>query len=164
MPYKTWLMLGGAVALIFLSLTAVEAEVVTQTVEYRQDGTVMRGFLAYDDGLKGKRPGVLVVHEWWGLNDFARERALKLAGLGYVALAADMYGDGVITSDPKEAGKLAGALLGNPACFGPGPRRPSRSWRLIPGWTPNAWRPSASVSGAPRSWNWPTPGRTWPGW
>ena len=114
MPYKTWLMLGGAVALIFLSLKAVEAKVVTQTVEYRQDGTVLQGFLAYDDGLKGKRPGVLVVHEWWGLNDFARERALKLAGLGYVALAADMYGGGATASNREEAGKLAGALLGNP--------------------------------------------------
>jgi dienelactone hydrolase len=51
-------------------------------VVYGQDGKGLRGFLAYDDGLKGKRPGVLVVHEWWGLNDFARERALKLAGLG----------------------------------------------------------------------------------
>ena len=114
MPYKTCFMLGGAVALILLSLTAVEAKVVTQTVTYRQDGMVMRGFLAYDDGLKGKRPGVLVVHEWWGLNDFARERAVKLAGLGYVALAADMYGGGVTTRDREEAGKLAGALLSNP--------------------------------------------------
>jgi dienelactone hydrolase len=114
MPYKTWHMLGGTVALILLSLTAVEAKVVTQTVEYRQDGTVMRGFLAYDDAIEGKRPGVLVVHEWWGLNDFARERALKLAGLGYVALAADMYGGGATTRDPKEAGRLAGALISNP--------------------------------------------------
>jgi dienelactone hydrolase len=114
MPSRTLLTLCGAVALIVLCLTAVEAKVVTQTVEYRQDGTVMRGFLAYDDGLKGKRPGVLVVHEWWGLNDFARERAVKLAGLGYVALAADMYGGGATTRDREEAGKLAGALRGNP--------------------------------------------------
>jgi dienelactone hydrolase len=114
MLYRTFLTLCGALALVCLCLTKVEAKVMTQTVEYRQDGTVMRGFLAYDDGLKGKRPGVLVVHEWWGLNDFARDRALKLAGLGYVALAADMYGNGVITSNPEEAGKLAGALTGNP--------------------------------------------------
>jgi dienelactone hydrolase len=106
--------LGGALALLCLWLTAVEAKIVTRTVEYRQGDTVMRGFLAYDDSLKGKRPGVLVVHEWWGLNDFARERALKLAGLGYVALAADMYGGGVITSNPEEAGKLSGALRGDP--------------------------------------------------
>jgi dienelactone hydrolase len=114
MAYRTFFRLGGAVALILLSLTAVEAEVVTRAVTYRQDGTVMRGFLAYDDGLKGKRPGVLVVHEWWGLNDFARERTVKLAGLGYVALAADMYGGGATTRDREEAGKLAGALRGNP--------------------------------------------------
>jgi dienelactone hydrolase len=73
----------------------------------------MRGFLACDDGLAGKRPGVLVVHEWWGLNDFARERAVKLAGLGYVVLAADMYGAGVTTRDREGARKLAGALLSN---------------------------------------------------
>ncbi len=114
MPYKTWFMLAGAMALVFLSLTEVSAKIVTRTVEYGQDGTVMRGFLAYDDAFTGKRPGVLVVHEWWGLNDFARDRALKLAGLGYVALAADMYGGGATTRDRDEAGKLAGALLGNP--------------------------------------------------
>lgn len=114
MPYKTMLMVVGGLALVCLSLTEVDAKLVTKTVEYRQDGTVMQGFLAYDDGFKGKRPGVLVVHEWWGLNDFAKQIAEKLAGLGYVALAADMYGGGVTTSNPEEAGKLAGALRGNP--------------------------------------------------
>ncbi|MBU4231240.1 MAG: dienelactone hydrolase family protein [Desulfobacterales bacterium] len=114
MSYRTFFRLCGALALVCLGLTAVEAKIVTQVVTYRQDRTVMRGFLAYDDGLKAKRPGVLVVHEWWGLNGFARERAVKLAGLGYVALAADMYGDGATTRDREEAGKLAGALRGNP--------------------------------------------------
>jgi dienelactone hydrolase len=114
MPSRTLFSLCGALALIGFSLAAVEARMVTRTVDYGQDGLVMRGFLAYDDGLKGKRPGVLVVHEWWGLNDFARERALKLAGLGYVALAADMYGGGATTRDREEAGKLAGALRNHP--------------------------------------------------
>jgi len=113
MPYRTFLTLCGALTLVCLCLAPVEAKVVTQTVEYGQDGTVMRGFLAYDDAFTGKRPGVLVVHEWWGLNDFARERAVKLAGLGYVALAADMYGGGATTRNREEAGKLAGALLSN---------------------------------------------------
>jgi dienelactone hydrolase len=114
MPYKSFFLLCGALVLVCLSLAEVEAGVETKTVEYRQDGTVMRGFLAYDVGLKGKRPGVLVVPEWWGLNDFAKSQATKLAGLGYVALAADMYGGGVTTGDREEAGKLAGALRGNP--------------------------------------------------
>jgi dienelactone hydrolase len=114
MPDKTWFILAGALALIFLSLTPASAKIVTQTLDYAQDGTKLRGFLAYDDAVTGKRPGVLVVHEWWGLNDFARERALKLAGLGYVALAADMYGGGAVTQNRDEAGKLAGALLRNP--------------------------------------------------
>ena len=63
MPYKTWLGLGGAVAFILLCLTAVEAKIVTQTVEYRQDGTVMRGFLAYDDASRANAPGC-----WWSMS------------------------------------------------------------------------------------------------
>ena len=101
-------------ALVLASLTAVEATVVTKTVEYRQNGTVMQGFLAYDDAFPAPRPGVLVVHEWWGLNDFAKAKAKELAGLGYVALAADMYGNARTTTNRDEAAQLAGALRGNP--------------------------------------------------
>ncbi len=125
MSFRTFSRLCEAVVLVCLSLliaTEVQAKLVTKTVEYKQDGTVMRGFLAYDDALTGKRPGVLVVHEWWGLNDFAKQSAEKLAGLGYVALAADMYGNGLTTTDREEAGKLAGGLRGNPPLApGPGP-------------------------------------------
>jgi len=102
---------------IFLVLglvTGAQAKLVTQAVDYQQDGTVLEGYLAYDDAVKGKRPGVLVVHEWWGLNDYAKKRAEQLAQLGYVAFAADMYGKGVVTKDPQEAGKLAGQLRGQP--------------------------------------------------
>jgi dienelactone hydrolase len=108
--------LATLVALFLVSFTPMEgnAKMVTKTLEYKQNGTVMRGFLAYDDALTGKRPGVLVVHEWWGLNDFAKDIAKKLADLGYVALAADMYGGGRTTTDRDEAAKLAGALRGNP--------------------------------------------------
>lgn len=101
---------------LFLGLllaTEVQARLVTQVVEYKQDGAVGQGCLAYDDAFPGRRPGVLVVHEWWGLNDFARQQVEKLAGLGYVAFAADMYGNGAVTKDPQEAAKLANALRGD---------------------------------------------------
>ncbi len=65
------------------------------------------GYLASDVNLEGKRPGILVVHEWWGLNDYARKRARMLAELGYTALAVDMFGDGKTTDHPEEAGKFA---------------------------------------------------------
>ena len=115
MTCRTFYRRCGALALVGLTLfavTEVQAKLVTKTVEYQQDGTVMRGFLAYDDAPAGKRPGVLVVHEWWGLNDFAKQIAKQLAGLGYVALAADMYGNGHTTTDREEAVKL-GALRQN---------------------------------------------------
>ncbi len=102
-----------ALLLTLILATEVQAKLVTKTVEYKQDGTVCKGYLAYDDALKGKRPGVLVVHEYWGLNDFTRKKAEQLAGLGYVAFAADIYGQGLVTQDPQEAARLAGGLRGN---------------------------------------------------
>jgi dienelactone hydrolase len=91
-----------------------QAKLVTKTVEYHQDGTVFEGYLAYDDVSRARRPGVLVVHEWWGLNDYAKERARQLAALGYVGLAADMYGQGANTANPQEAAKWSGELKGKP--------------------------------------------------
>jgi len=85
-----------------------DAKVHSQLVEYKQGDTVLDGYLAYDDAAKGKRPGVLVVHAWMGLDDNARKRADMLAQLGYVAFAADIYGKGVRPKDRDEAGKLAG--------------------------------------------------------
>ena len=102
-----------AMILALTLATEVQAKLVAKTVEYQQDGTVCKGYLAYDDAIRGKRPGVLVVHEYWGLNDFTRKKAEQLAGLGYVAFAADIYGQGLVTTDPKEAGRLAGELRGN---------------------------------------------------
>jgi len=66
----------------------------TETIEYRSGATTMRGFLAYDETQKGKRPGVLIAHDILGLGEDPKRRAQMLAGLGYVALAIDMYGDG----------------------------------------------------------------------
>lgn len=97
-------------ALVFLCGAALPlaGKVVTQTVVYHEGGAELRGFLAYDDAAAGARPGVLVVPEWWGLTAFAKNQAVRLAELGYAAFAADMYGDGVTTDDPKKAGELAG--------------------------------------------------------
>lgn len=90
------------------AVAEVQAKVTTKTIEYSDGETVLQGFLAYDDAQAGKRPGVLVAHEWWGLNDFSRGQAEKLAEMGYVALAIDMYGKGVTTTDREEAARLAG--------------------------------------------------------
>ncbi len=91
----------------------VAAEVVTQELTYQQGDTRMHGMLAWDDSIEGRRPGVLVVHEWWGQNEYPRERARMLAALGYTALAVDMYGDGRTAAHPDDAGKFAGAVGGN---------------------------------------------------
>jgi len=85
----------------------------TESITYKADGVTMKGFLAYDDAIKGKRPGILVVHEWWGANEHARNSAKKLAALGYTALAVDMYGDGKTADHPKTAGEFATAVRSN---------------------------------------------------
>jgi dienelactone hydrolase len=83
--------------------TAAHAKIQTKDVEYKQGDTVLRGFLAWDDQSKEKRPGVLIVHEWWGLNQHARNQAVRVAKAGYVGFAIDMYGDGKVTTHPKDA-------------------------------------------------------------
>lgn len=95
-----------AAALLFIT-SAARAEVKTKTIAYSYDGVSFQGHLAWDDAVQGKRPGVLVVHEWWGLNDYARKRAEQLAKMGYVAFACDMYGTGKVTEHPKEASAMA---------------------------------------------------------
>lgn len=83
------------------------ARVVGKPVTYRAGDTVLKGYLADNPALKGKRPAVLVVHEWWGHNEYARKRARMLAELGYVALAVDMYGNGKTAAHPDDAGRFA---------------------------------------------------------
>jgi dienelactone hydrolase len=107
-------MLLLAVLVVLVDSALAAAAVRTKEVTYTHDGTTLKGFLAWDDAIsRGKRPGVLVVHEWWGLNDYARKRAEMLAGLGYVAFACDMYGEGKTTEHPQEAGEMAGAVRKN---------------------------------------------------
>ena len=98
----------------FLLSSFAQAAVKTETVTYKVGDQAFKGHLAWDDSAKGKRPGVMVVPEWWGLNDYARKRAEQLAGMGYVAFAVDMYGDGKVTEHPKEAGEWAGAVRKDP--------------------------------------------------
>src|SRR5262245_8006487 len=92
---------------------SVEAGVQTKKVTYKHGDLECHGYFAWDDAVQGPRPGVLVVHEWWGLNDYARSRAEQLAKLGYVAFAADMYGDGKTTEHPQEAGQMATKVRAN---------------------------------------------------
>jgi len=105
--------IGLFAVISLLSLPGAHAAVQGEEVDYRANGTVLKGYLAYDDAVKGKRPGVIVVHEWWGHNDYARMRARMLAELGYTALAVDMYGDGKQAHHPSDAGKFSGEVRKN---------------------------------------------------
>jgi len=100
-------------ALFLLAVSGLtQAAIKTQEIPYQSsDGTRLIGYYAYDDVIKGQRPGVVVVHEWWGLNDYVKRRARELAGLGYSALAIDMYGDGKNTEHPKDAMAFMQAAL-----------------------------------------------------
>jgi len=93
--------------------TAAFGAVQGKEVDYSGGGVTMKGYIVHDDAFEGKRPGVLVVHEWWGLNDYARHRADMLAKLGYTAMAVDMYGDGKQASHPKDAGRFAAEVMSN---------------------------------------------------
>lgn len=83
----------------------------SEEISYSADGVEMRAYIAWDGELEGQRPGVLVVHEWWGNNPYARRRADMLAALGYTGMALDMYGGGRVADNPDEAGKLMNGLL-----------------------------------------------------
>jgi dienelactone hydrolase len=106
-----------AFALAF-TVSLAQAKLVTKSVAYEQDGTKLEGYLAYDDAKSGPRPGVLVIHEWWGLNDYVKSRTRQLAEMGYVAFAADMYGEHKVTRDPKQAQEWSSAI-GNGGLMAP---------------------------------------------
>lgn len=86
-----------------MAIQSAEAAVQGEEIVYQVDGKNFTGYLAYDDALSGERPGVLVLHEWWGHNAYARHRAEMLAGLGYTAFALDMYGSGKLADHPETA-------------------------------------------------------------
>ena len=96
-----------SLVLILITSLSAQAAVQTKMVIYKHGDLECRGFLAWDDAVQGTRPGVLVVHEWWGLDEYARQRATQLAKLGYVAFAADMYGEGKTADHPDNARQMA---------------------------------------------------------
>ena len=107
-------------ALVFvLALTSVWfatdalAEIKTKSITYQDNGVTLKGMMAWDDAKSGKHPGILVIHEWWGLNDYAKDRARQLAAAGYVAFALDMYGGDKVTDHPKQAGTWMKQITGN---------------------------------------------------
>jgi dienelactone hydrolase len=105
--------LAAVLAIVLAGVSPARAEMKAEVVEYRHGDVVLEGYLAYDDLIRGKRPGVLVAHEWNGHNEYVRKRAERLARLGYVAFALDMYGKGVRAKDAKEAAALAGIYKGD---------------------------------------------------
>ena len=104
--------LVSATVLLF-SVAIASAGLRTEEVFYHGGGVALKGYLAWDDTATAPRPGVLVVHEWWGQNEYVRMRARKLAELGYVALAIDMYGEGKLADHPQDAGQFAGDVMAN---------------------------------------------------
>ncbi|MHC1764703.1 MAG: dienelactone hydrolase family protein [Verrucomicrobiia bacterium] len=98
------------ILIVFLMMTAwsTRGEIVSKPVEYKQDQTVLEGWSVYDDAIQGKRPAVLVVHQWKGLGDYEKKRAEMLARLGYNVFAVDIYGKGIRPQTPQAAGAEAG--------------------------------------------------------
>jgi dienelactone hydrolase len=109
------------IPLLLLSLamitSAAHAKIKTEQVEYKAGDTTLQGFLAYDDSNTKPRPGILLIHDWMGVGDYAESRAKQLAELGYVAFAADIYGKGVRPANPKEAAGLAGKYKDDRALY-----------------------------------------------
>jgi dienelactone hydrolase len=113
MRQLVFVMLTIAVVLTTGSAASAGPAINEENAVYRSSGMMMKGYLVYDDSIKGKRPGILVVPEWWGLNDYSRMRARMLAELGYTALAVDMYGEGKQADNPADAAKLSSGVMQN---------------------------------------------------
>jgi dienelactone hydrolase len=116
-PMKAPLFLAAAVIAFAMMNSPAQATIHTETVEYKSGDAPLEGFLAYDDANPTPRPGVLLIHDWMGVGDYAKSRARQLAELGYVAFAADIYGQGVRPADPKEASALAAKYKNDRALY-----------------------------------------------
>jgi len=114
MRFVVLLLLAGTFA---WGAADAEAKIVKKTVEYEHDGVVLEGYMSYDDAAEGRRPGILIIHQWMGVTDNERMRAQMLAEMGYVALAVDVYGKGVRPANRAEAQEQAGKYYGDRALF-----------------------------------------------
>lgn len=114
---RSFLSIFGVLLLVCVPAQAAQeggsADIRGEEVSYESGGVELKGFLAYDAAAEGQRPGVIVVHEWWGHNEYVRQRARMLAGMGYTALAVDMYGDGKQAAHPGDAQKFMMEVMGN---------------------------------------------------
>jgi dienelactone hydrolase len=104
---------GGALFALSFGISA-QATIKEEPVTYKDGDTTMKGFVVYDDAVKAKRPGIVVVHEWWGITKHVHSEARKFAQQGYTAFIADMYGDAKTADNPKDAGALSGGVMKNP--------------------------------------------------
>src|ERR1700749_373155 len=105
-------MVGGLLAIAMI--TSASAAIREEPVTYTDGQTTMKGFVVYDDATQTKRPGIVMVHEWWGITNHIHNEARKFAQQGYTAFIADMYGDAKTADNPKDAGALSSSVMKNP--------------------------------------------------
>jgi dienelactone hydrolase len=101
-------------ALALLVAATAQAAIKEQPVTYKDGETTMQGFIVYDDAVKGKRPGIVLVHEWWGITKHMHNEARRFAQKGYTAFIADMYGDAKTADNPKDASVLSSGVMKDP--------------------------------------------------
>ena len=108
------LKLISAAMFALLAATQASAAIKEEPVTYKDGEATMKGFIVYDDSVKGKRPGIILVHEWWGVTKHTHTEARRFAEQGYTAFIADMYGDAKTADNPTDASGLMKSLMGNP--------------------------------------------------
>jgi dienelactone hydrolase len=106
-------MMAAALCVVAMAASA-NAAIKEEPVTYKDGETTMKGFVVYDDAVQGKRPGIVMVHEWWGITKHMHNEAQKFAQQGYTAFIADMYGDAKTADNPKDAGALSGSVMKDP--------------------------------------------------
>lgn len=112
--YSAVILLAATITSVSFAQKELKPMLKEETVTYQANGVTLKGYLVFDESITGKRPAILVVHEWWGLNDYAKSRARQLAKLGYIALAVDMFGDGKTAANPQQAQEFTSPFYKDP--------------------------------------------------